>query len=101
MICPTGDPKRADSHINLAIAFKHQGNITSSIHHWKQAAKMRPKRADLAFSAGNALKDAGELEEAVKFFEMALKADSNNPKYIFALALLLRVSSTLFLFGVQ
>ena len=87
----SGDAKRADSHINLAIAFKHHNNITASIHHWKQAAKMRPKRADLAFSTGNALKEQGNAAEAATFYEMALKADPHNPKYMFALALVNRV----------
>jgi tetratricopeptide (TPR) repeat protein len=51
-----------------------------------QAAKMRPKKADYAFSAGNALRESEEFEEAEKFFEMAVKAEPNNPKYLFALA---------------
>ena len=52
---------------------------------------MRPKRGDLAFSTGNALKEAGNVAEAAAFYEMALKADPHNPKYMFALALVNRV----------
>ena len=33
-----GDPKRADAHINLAIAHKQAGNMTGSAYHWKQAS---------------------------------------------------------------
>ncbi len=31
-----GDSKRADAHINLALANRHLGNTTGSIYHWKQ-----------------------------------------------------------------
>ncbi len=58
-----------------------------------QAARMRPKRGDLSFSAGNALKESGDIEEALKFFELAAKAEPSNPKFLFALALAQRVST--------
>jgi hypothetical protein len=57
---------------------------------------MRPKRGDLAFSAGNALKDIGDIEEALKFFELALKAEPTNPKYLFSVALCQRVCFSFF-----
>ena len=57
-----------------------------------KAAKMKPKRADLSFSAGNSLKDNGAHEEALKFFEHAHKTDPNNAKFLFAFVTEQRVS---------
>ena len=39
-LVPKGDSKKADTHVNLAIALRQVGNITGSAYHWKQVGSL-------------------------------------------------------------
>jgi hypothetical protein len=52
-----------------------------------QAARMKPKKGDIAFSAADAMRKEGDLAGALEYYELALKAEPKHAKFLVAVAL--------------
>lgn len=65
-------PSNPESHANIALAFKDQGNFKKSAEHFRQSLKLDPHNAVVLNNYGNVLRELSKPWEAVKAYEQAL-----------------------------
>ena len=76
----SGDPRRPGIHYRLGrtlLARSRQTNtaedVTAALHEFEQELQSDPSNANAAYEIAEIHRDAGEFDEAQKFFEVALK----------------------------
>jgi tetratricopeptide (TPR) repeat protein len=84
----SGQPKSADAHVNLAIAFADAGNLEEALKETSTAVLLSPKLASAHLNRARVLADLHRPEEAEKEFAIAHQLAPDNPDCLFYWALL-------------
>jgi hypothetical protein len=67
------NPKDANAHYNLGVAFFRQGNFGKAIYHLSEAIKANPHYAEAHNNLGVALAQQGDLDSAIMHFSKAIR----------------------------
>ena len=62
-------------HLNLGVAFEHQGRLPEAMAEYRKAMQIEPKRVETHNNLANLLDDAGKTNEALVEYQTALKLD--------------------------
>ena len=76
-------------HYNLANVLRNQGNLSSSINHYRKAIELGSGEAEFYSDLGDALWHEGNISEANRFLRMAVEVDSQHPRANYQLAVFL------------
>jgi tetratricopeptide (TPR) repeat protein len=68
-------PNNPETHANIALAFKDQGNFDKAIHHFRQSLQLNPDNPVVRNNLGNVFRETGRPRDAIKTYERALKLD--------------------------
>jgi tetratricopeptide (TPR) repeat protein len=70
-------PNNAESHANIALAYKDQGKLESAVKHFRESIRLDPWQPVVHNNLGNVLREMSQPREAVKAYERALKLDGD------------------------
>jgi tetratricopeptide (TPR) repeat protein len=62
-----------ESHANIALAFKDQGNFEKAREHFRQSIRLHPENPTALNNLGNVLREMNQPENAAKVYERALR----------------------------
>lgn len=68
-------PNNPESHANLALAFKDQGQLADAVSHFRRAIRLAPDNAMTYNNLGNVLREQGKPLDAIREYEKALKRE--------------------------
>lgn len=66
-------PNNPESHANIALAFKDQGNFEKAREHFRQSIRLNPDNPDTQNNLGNVLREMNQPQNAVKVYQRALR----------------------------
>jgi len=73
-------PGNPESHANIALAYKDQGNLEQAVRHFREALRLDPGHPMTYNNLGNALRELARPLEAIKVYEQALKLQPQFPQ---------------------
>ena len=71
------NPKNADLHYNLGLAFHQKGNLEAATTEYKKVIQIDPQHFDAHYCLGNIYTEQGDLKAAKVFYRKAIQI---NPK---------------------
>jgi Flp pilus assembly protein TadD len=70
------------AHNNLGTVYLHENNLYQAAWEFQYAAKLMPYQPEPRSNLGLALEAAGKLDDAVDYYDQALKIEPDNPQYV-------------------
>ena len=70
-------PDNPQSHTNIGLAYKDQGNAKKAAHHFRESIKLDPDNPDVYNNLGNVLRVLEKPKEAIQSYERALQLNRN------------------------
>jgi len=70
-------PDNPQSHTNIGLAYKDQGNAKKAAHHFRESIKLDPDNPDVFNNLGNVLRVLEKPREAIRSYESALQLNRN------------------------
>ena len=74
------EPNNSDTHNNLGVALKKNGDLTAAIAYYKSALRLKPNFPEAHNNLGIALQEHGDLNAAIASYNLALQLKPNFPE---------------------